>query len=158
MYHFRDFQYSSRLLGRIEHQRCRIGGQGRQISNPIPARWADYAHHITTGPPRSLKGAVSLSMSKALHNGEKSKEFPVDKRGGLMSQCTDFLPKAESFLYRGLSLWKDLRLNISRNNIWTEFFSIFIPLVAHRFGYVEFWIFVVVFYRQAQLKKIKTNI
>ena len=31
-------------------------------------------------------------------------------------------------------------------------------LVAHQFGRVKFRIFVIVFFRQAQLKKIKTNI
>ena len=42
--------------------------------------------------------------------------------------------------------------NLNTNQLWL------MSLVAHWFGCIEFWIFVVVFYRQAQLKKIKTNI
>ena len=42
--------------------------------------------------------------------------------------------------------------NLNTNQLWL------MSLVAHWFGRIEFWIFVVVFYRQAQLKKIKTNI
>ena len=34
---------------------------GRSV-NPIPTRGADYAHHITTIPPRFFDGAASLPV------------------------------------------------------------------------------------------------
>ena len=61
------------LSSRIRDARGAEGGRGDQgplvplvppvfgrSVNPIPTRGTDYAHHITTGPPRFFNGVASL--------------------------------------------------------------------------------------------------
>ena len=58
------------LSSRIRDARGAEGGRGDQgplvppvfgrSVNPIPTRGTDYAHHITTGPPRFFNSVASL--------------------------------------------------------------------------------------------------